>query len=174
MLHKLFISVKCSTCFRQFLRPSSGAQKLYTTSGTLSNLYCYLPLLWKRWNHAVKVWQSTRCCIYSFRAPDDGRRNRLKHVEQFTEIKKLCNASRWLYLKIRLRCTDPWTSNLNYVMWMQCCVGTSFTWFGFVSVKFSWNHSKTLRTVCIGMYVKHWNALQYLPVFKAEMVLPFI
>ena len=28
-LHKLFISVKCSTCFRRFLRPSSGAQKLY-------------------------------------------------------------------------------------------------------------------------------------------------
>ena len=27
-LHKLFISVKCSTCFRRSLRPSSGAQKL--------------------------------------------------------------------------------------------------------------------------------------------------
>ena len=29
MLHKLFISVKRSTCFRRFIRPSSGAQKLY-------------------------------------------------------------------------------------------------------------------------------------------------
>ena len=28
-LHNLFISVKCSTCFRRFLRPLSGAQKLY-------------------------------------------------------------------------------------------------------------------------------------------------
>jgi hypothetical protein len=28
-LHSLFISVKCSTCFKWFLRPSSGAQKLY-------------------------------------------------------------------------------------------------------------------------------------------------
>jgi hypothetical protein len=28
-LHNLFISVKFSTCFRRFLRPSSGAQKLY-------------------------------------------------------------------------------------------------------------------------------------------------
>ena len=28
-LHNLFISVKCSTCFRRFLCPSSGAQKLY-------------------------------------------------------------------------------------------------------------------------------------------------
>ena len=28
-LHKLFISLKCSACFRRSLRPSSGAQKLY-------------------------------------------------------------------------------------------------------------------------------------------------
>ena len=67
---------------------------VYTASGTLSNLYCYLPLSWERWNStvagsskgltkypmlyiqfwapdgqwqvAVKVWQSTWCCIYSF------------------------------------------------------------------------------------------------------------
>ena len=87
---------------------------VYTASGTLSNLYCYLPLSWKRWKSrgrvlslprqwqvAVKVWQSTRCCIYSFWTPDDGWRNHLKHVEHFTEINKLCNvASCWLYLKI--------------------------------------------------------------------------
>ena len=47
-----------------------------------------------------------------FWAPDDGRRNRLKHVQHFTEINKLCSIeSCWLHLKIRLRCTDPWTSN---------------------------------------------------------------
>ena len=41
-------------------------------------------------------------------SPDDGRRDRLKYVEHFTEINKLCNvASCWLYLKIRLQCTDP-------------------------------------------------------------------
>jgi hypothetical protein len=28
-LHNSFIYVKCSTCFRRYLRPSSGAQKLY-------------------------------------------------------------------------------------------------------------------------------------------------
>jgi hypothetical protein len=28
-LHDSFISAKYSTCFRRFLRPSSGAQKLY-------------------------------------------------------------------------------------------------------------------------------------------------
>jgi hypothetical protein len=113
-LHKLFISVKCSTCFRRFLRPSSVAQKLDTASGTLSNLYCYLPQSWKRWKVAEKVLQSTWCCICSFRGPDDGQRNCLKHIEHFTEINKLCNiASCWLHLKIRLRCTDPWTSNFN-------------------------------------------------------------
>jgi ABC-type long-subunit fatty acid transport system fused permease/ATPase subunit len=28
-LHTLFNSVKCSTCFRRYLHPSPGAQKLY-------------------------------------------------------------------------------------------------------------------------------------------------
>ena len=51
---------------------------------------------------------------------DDGRRKRLKHVEHFTEINKLRNvASCWLHLKIRLRCTDPWKSNLFLC---SCCV----------------------------------------------------
>ena len=36
-LHNLFVSVKCSTCFKRYLRPSSGAQTVYTASGTLSN-----------------------------------------------------------------------------------------------------------------------------------------
>ena len=52
-----------------------------------------------------------------FWAPDDGRRYRRKHMEHFTEINKLCKvASCWLYLKIRLRCTDPWTSNPEHVL----------------------------------------------------------
>ena len=67
----------------------------------------------RQWQVAGKGWQSARCFIYSFWAPDDGRRNRLKHIH-FTEINNLCKvASCWLYLKIRLRCTDPWTSNLE-------------------------------------------------------------
>jgi hypothetical protein len=36
-----------------------------------------------------------------FSAPDDGRRIRLKHVEHFAEVSKLCNvASCWLSLEI--------------------------------------------------------------------------
>ena len=46
-LQNLFISVKSCTCFRRLLRPSSGAQTVYTASGTLSKLYCHLPLSWK-------------------------------------------------------------------------------------------------------------------------------
>jgi hypothetical protein len=51
---------------------------------------------------------NTRCCMYSFWAPDDGRRNRLKHAERLAEINELCNVvSCWLYLKIHLQCKDP-------------------------------------------------------------------
>ena len=81
-----------------------------------------------------------------FWASDDGRRNRLKHVEHFTEINKLCNvASCWLYLKIILRCSDPWTSNLRnlplyqnfkqllgptqpYVKWLPDVLSTDGAW----------------------------------------------
>jgi hypothetical protein len=34
---------------------------------------------------------NTRCCMYSFWVPDDGRRNRLKHVQRLAEINELCN-----------------------------------------------------------------------------------
>ena len=59
-LHSLFISVKCSTCFRRLLRPSSGAQNCIYIIG-----YFVKPLLRQR-QVAVKAWQSTRCCIYSY------------------------------------------------------------------------------------------------------------
>ena len=44
---------------------------------------------------------SARCCRYNCCAPDDGWRYHPKHVEQFPEIKKLCNiASCWIYTRI--------------------------------------------------------------------------
>ena len=88
---------------------------VYTASGTLSNLYCYLPLSISSTTLAVSSKRLTkyRMLYIQFWAPDDRRRNRLKHVEHFTEIYKLCNvASLWLCLEIYLRCTDPWTSNV--------------------------------------------------------------
>ena len=46
-LHKLFISVKFSSCFRWFLRPSSGAEKLY--------IQHRVPSLSRQWQVAEKV-----------------------------------------------------------------------------------------------------------------------
>ena len=119
---------ECSTCLRRFLRPSSGAQTVYTASDILSNLYCYLPLLWKRWNISsttslTRFDKSDKVpdAVYTVWALDDGRRNRLKYVEHFTKINKLCNvASCSLHLKIRLRYTDPWTSKLKIVGYIKC------------------------------------------------------
>ena len=86
----LFISINCCTCFRRFLRPSSGAQNCtysvrYCQTNTaaivdemeLSSISSTVA--------AVLVWQYLTLYV-QFCAPDDGRRNRLKHVQQFTEI----------------------------------------------------------------------------------------
>jgi len=61
-LHNLFISVKCSTCFRGFLRPSSGAQKLYIQHRVLcQNLFsaCFIVPDWKyiceAWTHERQI-----------------------------------------------------------------------------------------------------------------------
>jgi len=74
----LFISVRRSTCFRRFFRPSSGAQNCTYNFRYLSDKYLTL---------YVQFWAAV-----------DGRKNRLKHVERLTEINKLRKvASFWLY-----------------------------------------------------------------------------
>jgi len=76
--HNLFISVRRSTWFRRVFRPSSGAQNCTYSARYWSDKYLTL---------YVQLW-----------APDDGRKNRLKHVQRLTEINKLWNvASCWLY-----------------------------------------------------------------------------
>jgi len=60
----LFISVRRSTCFRRFFRPSSGAQNLHLASGSSIGVTLYV----------------------QFCANTDGRENRLKHVERLIEI----------------------------------------------------------------------------------------
>jgi len=42
--HDIFISVRCSTCFRRFSRPSIGAQNCTESVRYLSEGYCYLLL----------------------------------------------------------------------------------------------------------------------------------
>jgi len=76
--HSLFISVRRSTCFGRFFRPSSGAQNC---------------------TYSVRYWSDKYLTLYvPFWAPDDGRKNLPKHVERLTEINKLWNvASCWLF-----------------------------------------------------------------------------
>ena len=69
-LHNLFISVKCSTCFRRFLRPSLGAQNcIYSIGYFVKPLLLpatVVPSLPRQWQVAVKFRQSIPCCMYSF------------------------------------------------------------------------------------------------------------
>ena len=109
--------MKCSTCFRRLLRPSSGAHNCIYSIGyhvfiapdfcicflqfcfDVSVLLCFICLFGINKFH---VHGSTNypMLYIQFWAPSDGRRNCLKHVEHFTEINKLCNvASCWLHLK---------------------------------------------------------------------------
>jgi hypothetical protein len=109
----LFISINCSAYFRRFLRPSSGVQNCaysvrYCQTNTAAWCYrewggtslsvqlqayasnCTLKLVPphpRKQLAAVLVWQYLTLYV-QFCAPDDGRRNRLKHVEQFIEINR--------------------------------------------------------------------------------------
>jgi hypothetical protein len=75
-LHSLFISKNCSTCFGWYFRPSSGE---HTTMSTASGI------------------------CHTVTASDDGWKYHPKHVEQFPDINKLCNAaSCWIYIGILL------------------------------------------------------------------------
>jgi len=99
-LHSLFISGNCSTCFRWYHHPPSGA---HTTVSTASGI-CETGTATCRyhWQVAVPVSQipdavNTVVCV-----PDDGWRYHPKHVEQFPDINKLCNiASCWIYIGIQ-------------------------------------------------------------------------
>jgi len=83
-LHSLFISGNCSTCFGWYFHPSSGAHTTVSTASGICGTVIFV-------------------C-----APDDGWRYHPKHLEQFPDINKLCNAaSCWIYVGIYLRCTDP-------------------------------------------------------------------
>jgi hypothetical protein len=54
-----------------------------------------LPISWKRWNRFECAVDEVVC------TPDDGWKYHPKHVEQFSDINKLCNfASCWIYTYI--------------------------------------------------------------------------
>jgi hypothetical protein len=53
-LHNGIYYYKRSTCFRRFLRPSSGAQNCLHSIGYLSSFFCFVPLSWLGWNCSSK------------------------------------------------------------------------------------------------------------------------
>jgi hypothetical protein len=89
VLHSLFMSGNCCTCFGWYLHPSSGA---HTTVSTASGT----------------------CQTVIVPAAVGAGSN----VEQFSDINKLCNtASCWICIGIYLRCTDP--SALNKMQFFE-------------------------------------------------------
>jgi len=73
-LYNILYYCQCSTCFRPFLRPSSELKTVHTAFGTWQT--CLLVPL------ASKFVMYQMLCV-QFWAPDDGRRNSLKHVEHW-------------------------------------------------------------------------------------------
>ena len=124
-LQSLFISVNCSTCFVWFLHPSSGAQNCTYSIRYLSNcneqslkitnnvyvgvlkhgklvfnLPCFNSLTYTLlviFKLCPLQFDKYLMLYVQFCAPDDGWRNHPKHVEQFTEINKLCNVASFGY-----------------------------------------------------------------------------
>ena len=90
--HNLFISVRRSTCFRRVFRPSWAAQNCTYSVRYLSDRYCYLLLAWLATGNSIGLTNAWRC-MCSIWAPDDGRKNRLKHVERLAQIHKLWNSA---------------------------------------------------------------------------------
>ena len=98
--HNLFISVRGSTCFRRFFRPSSGAQNCTYSVRHFSDRCCYL-LLAIQASGKWQYWSGKYLTLYvQFWALEDGRKTHLKHVERLTVIHKLRNiASCRLYFE---------------------------------------------------------------------------
>jgi hypothetical protein len=69
----LFISVRRSTCFRRFFRPSSGAQNCTYSVRYLSDRYCYLLLVLTFLNLFISVRRST--CFRRFFRQSSGAEN---------------------------------------------------------------------------------------------------
>ena len=86
--YNFFISVRRSTCFRRFSRPSSENQNC---------------------TYSVRYWSDKYLTLYvQFWAPDDGRKTHLKHVGRLTEIKKLWNFALCWLNSANERCSVVW------------------------------------------------------------------
>jgi len=93
----LFTCINYSTGFRRLLRPSSGSQNCtYSVRYCQTNTTAIVDEMERSSISStiavVLVWQYLTLYV-QFCDPDDGRRSRLKHVEQFIEINRTRKAS---------------------------------------------------------------------------------
>ena len=92
-----------STCFGQFLCPSSGVFSLYTQQ-------------WYMSYRSANLYDMYHCCVFSENSPDDGQRNCPKHVEfkSKNKFEKLVHLVGFIIRNLS-RCTVTWTSNLKQI-----------------------------------------------------------
>ena len=112
-MHKVGNKIGHSTCFGRSFRSSSGVQDCTNINRYMSKRYCCL--LTSR-QATVSVWHVILLYVQSW-TPDDGRKERPKHVEFYSNIKinlRILVGFSWLYYRNTsiLRCTVLWTSDL--------------------------------------------------------------
>ena len=109
-----------STCFGRSFRPSSGVRDSTHTIRYMSYRFVDCMLTGTRWNrfHLVSTskFSTNLYDIYlmlcvQYWTPDDGRKDRPKHVEWYS-INSKNWASSWFYYRNISRCTVPWTSRI--------------------------------------------------------------
>jgi len=143
--------LKYSTCFGQFLCPSSGVfhcthgNGIYHTGLLASRIRTELVPFWSCSQAVTKpVWHTPLLCV-QWRTPDDGQRNCPKHVEFYSKNK----FEILVYLVgfiIRIHRSLPATSSPT------CLMNPSCTWSTFCACTYickqslSWEKKKTFPT----------------------------
>ena len=129
-LHSLFYLETALHVSGWYHHPSSGAQTTVSTASGICHTVTAtcrhrgrvgtgLSVLWVA--YAVTVWQIPDAVDTVVCAPDDGWRYH-PTCRAVSGWNKLCNvASCWTYIRIFLRCTDPWTLNT-----MECLPSRPF------------------------------------------------
>jgi hypothetical protein len=137
----LFVLFECYLCCSMYCLYVNVYCHRVKTQLQLINKYIYrfvdCLLAGTRWNLVPASKQSTnlydicpKLYVQSW-TPDDGRKDRPKHVEWYSINSKNC-ASSWFYSRNISRCTVPWTSNLLAVDCVEICLSpllhTSMSW----------------------------------------------
>ena len=110
-----YFILKChSTCFGRSFRPSLGVQDCTYSNRHLSNRHCCLLRQQCLFDKCLLLYAQSW-------TPDDGRKDRPKHVEWHFKIIWYITAASWFYYRNKLRCTALWTSNLNCISFLKNC-----------------------------------------------------